>query len=194
MSQLFNKIVKKIYSVINYFVLKQNNVKYGTFPYTNGRLIINNEGEFNLGNNVKFNSALTSNYVGLNKPCTMHVSREACLEIGDFSGFSNVSIFCSKKIKIGQYVNVGGNTFIWDTDFHPLDYKLRRDGLEGTKTNPIIIDDDVFIGANCIILKGVCIGKKSIVGAGSVVTKNIPANEIWAGNPAKFIKKNDTNN
>ena len=54
---------------------------------------------------------------------------------------------------------------------------------------PVIIEDTVFIGAKCIILKGVTIGQNSIVGAGSVVTKSIPADEIWGGNPAKFIRK-----
>lgn len=54
---------------------------------------------------------------------------------------------------------------------------------------PVIIEDNAFIGARSIILKGVTIGANSIIGAGSVVTKSIPANEIWAGNPAKFIRK-----
>ena len=53
---------------------------------------------------------------------------------------------------------------------------------------PIVIDDDVLIGARCIILKGVHIGARSIVGAGSVVTGDIPAGEIWAGNPARKIR------
>ena len=57
------------------------------------------------------------------------------------------------------------------------------------KCAPVVIEDNVFIGARCIILKGVTIGENSVVGAGSVVTKSIPANEIWAGNPAKFIRK-----
>ena len=56
------------------------------------------------------------------------------------------------------------------------------------KCAPVVIGDNVFIGAKCIILKGVIIGENSIVGAGSVVTKSIPANQIWAGNPARFIR------
>jgi acetyltransferase-like isoleucine patch superfamily enzyme len=56
-------------------------------------------------------------------------------------------------------------------------------------SEPIVIGDDVFIGANSIVLKGVNIGDRSIIGAGSVVSKNIPADEIWAGNPIKFIKR-----
>ena len=58
-----------------------------------------------------------------------------------------------------------------------------------TKTAPVIIDDDVFIGTNCIIGKGVHIGARSIIAAGSVVVKDIPADEVWGGNPARFIKK-----
>ena len=57
------------------------------------------------------------------------------------------------------------------------------------KCAPVVIGDDVFVGAKCIILKGVTIGKGAIIGAGSVVTKNIPARQIWAGNPAKFIRE-----
>jgi len=53
---------------------------------------------------------------------------------------------------------------------------------------PVIIEDNVFIGAHSLILKGVIIGENSIIGAGSVVTKSIPANQIWGGNPSKFIR------
>lgn len=54
---------------------------------------------------------------------------------------------------------------------------------------PVVIGNDVFIGVKCIILKGVTIGDGAIIGAGSVVTKSIPANQIWAGNPAKYIRE-----
>ncbi|MFP4845198.1 acyltransferase [Winogradskyella sp. PE311] len=158
-------------------------------PIINGRLFVKNKGTINIGKGVKFNSSLTSNYVGLQKPCTICVSENGNLKIGDFSGFSGVSLFCSMQIKIGDYVNFGGNVFIWDTDFHPIDYELRREGFDGVKSSPISIGNDVFIGANSTILKGVTIGEKSIVGAGSLVTKDIPANEMWAGNPARLIKK-----
>lgn len=58
-----------------------------------------------------------------------------------------------------------------------------------TNNKPVIIGDNVFIGAHSTILKGVTVGNNSIVGACSVVTRSIPENEIWGGNPAKFIKK-----
>lgn len=62
---------------------------------------------------------------------------------------------------------------------------------QGGATSPVVIKDGAFIGAHCIILKGVTIGENSIVGAGSVVTKSIPDGEIWAGNPVKFIRRVD---
>lgn len=59
----------------------------------------------------------------------------------------------------------------------------------GIKSKPILIKEGAFIGAHSIVLKGVTIGKYSVIGAGSVITKDIPDNEVWAGNPARFIKK-----
>ena len=84
-----------------------------------------------------------------------------------------------------------GGTFVYTTDFHSLNKDIRKtsDDLKSRKCAPVIIENDVFIGAHCIILKGVTIGEGSIIGAGSVVTKSVPAGEIWAGNPAHFIRK-----
>ena len=80
---------------------------------------------------------------------------------------------------------------MFTTDFHSLDPIIRASSKDQKhrKSAPVTIKHDAFIGARCIILKGVTIGENSIVGAGSVVTKSIPDNEIWAGNPAKFIRK-----
>ena len=90
---------------------------------------------------------------------------------------------------------IGGNTVIYDTDFHSLDAKLRNN-KEHDRSNaqwaPVVIGDNVFIGAHSTILKGVTIGDNAIVGACSVVANDIPANEIWAGNPAVCVRKNIT--
>ena len=76
-----------------------------------------------------------------------------------------------------------------DTDSHNLNFMLRRKGGTGIPiTKPIVIEDDVLIGARSIVLKGVTIGARSIIGAGSVVTKSIPADCIAAGNPCKVIR------
>lgn len=69
-----------------------------------------------------------------------------------------------------------------------MDSQVRRSSNEGTKSAPVVIEDDVWVGAHCIILKGVTIGARSVIGAGSVVTKSIPADCVAAGNPCKVIK------
>lgn len=78
------------------------------------------------------------------------------------------------ELAIGDNVKIGACVLITDTDAHPMDYMARRTSNEGTKSAPIVIEDDVWVGAHSIILKGVTIGARSIIGAGSVVTKNIP--------------------
>ena len=122
------------------------------------------------------------------------VNQNAELTIGDFSGINNVTLLCHNKIHIGNHVNIGNGSYIYDSNFHSLDWNIRKDRIKDTsnaKSAPIHIGDYVFIGARCIIGKGITIGEKSIIAAGSVVTKNVPAGEIWGGNPAKFIKKID---
>jgi acetyltransferase-like isoleucine patch superfamily enzyme len=181
-------ILKVYFFIYNYLMLKINKVTFNKRPIINGKLLITNNGYCSFGDDVVFNSSLQSNWVGLYKQSTVAVMQGAKLIIKNNSGFSGVSIFCSKNIEVGSYCNFGGNVSIWDTNFHSLDYELRRAGLEDVKSDSIIIGDDVFVGANAIILKGVTIGNRSIIGAGSVVTKNIPSDEMWAGNPAIKIR------
>ena len=89
-------------------------------------------------------------------------------------------------------MKIGANSILIDTDSHSLDYRMRRSpSTDGGKTMPIVVEDDVLIGANCIILKGVRIGARSVVGAGSVVTRDVPPDTVVAGNPAVVIKKLD---
>lgn len=81
---------------------------------------------------------------------------------------------------------------IMDFNFHSTDWHNRLDRKEDVNNRrnaPIKIGDVVFIGARSIICKGVTIGDHSMIAAGSVVVKYVPANEVWGGNPAKFIKK-----
>lgn len=101
------------------------------------------------------------------------------------------SICSAERVTIGNHVVIGANTVISDTDFHPLDPEMRRLGDTGTKTAPIEIEDDVFIGMNCLILKGVTIGRGSVVGAGSVVTRDVAAYTVVGGNPARVVRTID---
>lgn len=105
---------------------------------------------------------------------------------------SNSYFVCMSEIRIGNQVMIGAGCQLYDNDFHPLISEYRIGGGRDdtfTKSRPTVIDDKVFIGASTIILKGTSIGEGSIIGARSVVCGDIPPYEIWAGNPARFIKK-----
>ena len=107
--------------------------------------------------------------------------------IGDNSFINfNVSMVDLGKIKIGNGVLIGPGTGLF-TAIHPIDPEIRATGIE--KGVDIILEDDVWIGGNATILPGVTIGKGSIIGAGSVVTKDIPKMTIAVGNPAKVIRE-----
>lgn len=102
----------------------------------------------------------------------------------------------SEKLAIGNYVSIsadvkfilGGNHLINRISSYPLD-TFMGDGIDRSTTKgAIIINDDVWIGLNAIILSGVCIGKGAVIAAGSVITKDVPAYSIAAGNPAKIVK------
>jgi len=89
------------------------------------------------------------------------------------------------RVDIGDGVLIGPNVQIY-TATHPLDWKIRDKGLENAK--PVSIGSHVWIGGAAIILPGVSIGDRSVIGAGSVVTKDIPSDVLAAGNPCKVIR------
>ncbi len=143
-----------------------------------------------MGKNFLVNSHRFANIIGSGSFSSIMISKDAKLTIGDDVGFSNSTICCREEISIGDHTIIGGNCKIWDTDFHPTSIEQRTiDINSNAKTSPIHIGKHVFIGADSTIMKGVNIGDFSVVGAGSVVRTNIPGKEVWAGNPAVFIKK-----
>ena len=172
-------------------ILKGNNVVYKSF-HTNGipYIMVARGGMFNIGKNFAMNNGIKGNPIGCYERCTFFVDRGAVLTIGDNVGMSQAALICHKSITIGNNVKIGGGVCIYDTDFHSLDPVIRRssEDLKNRAEKPVVIGNDVFIGAKSIILKGVTIRENSVIGAGSVVTKSVPANQIWAGNPAKFIR------
>lgn len=148
----------------------------------NGLLII--------GNNFKCNNKVTSNSIGLIQPCVFNIAtRGSRIVIGNNVGISGSTINATTTITIGDNVLIGSGCLITDTDSHPLHWKDRLDDKnELTARAPITICDNVFIGARSIILKGVTIGEGSVVGAGSVVSKDVPPYTVVCGNPAKIVK------
>lgn len=186
LSDLFNLI-------LNYCIIKVKNVHIGSFPRINGMIFIKNDGYMALGKDIYINSNLISNPIGgSTRTCLVTYSRNAQLIIGDRVFFSNAAIVAQNKITIEHDVYIGGSVKIYDSDFHSLNYQYRiLGGIQDpdVKSKPILIKKHAFIGAHSIILKGVTIGEGAVIGAGSVVTKNVDDFEIWAGNPARFIRR-----
>ena len=143
-----------------------------------------------IGARLQLRSSRRSNPLGPNHPCIISTrSAGAILTIGNDFGMTGGSIVCQQEIRIGSRVAMGCNSIITDTDFHPLNAAARRTDFLAGESAPVIIEDDVFIGMNVIILKGVRLGAGCVVGAGSVVTRDVPAGIIVAGNPARIIRE-----
>ena len=189
--RIYNYICQITDHLICWWLFKGNNAHVKSFrtigtPY----VMVAMEGKLLIGNNFSMNNGIKGNPIGCYSKCTFFVDRNATLIIGNNVGISQTALICHKSITIGNFVKIGGGVKIYDTDFHSLNSKIRKskDDLNNRIEKSVIIHDNVFIGAYSIILKGVVIGENSIIGAGSVVTKSIPTNQIWAGNPAKFIR------
>ncbi len=181
--------------------MKQKKIDFRQIPGINGRPMFIHD-NFNMGGgksrktniifgkNVFINSGFRKNPIGRGICTVFRTINDGEIIIGDNVKMSNTVIVSMKKISIGNNVMIGGGVTIWDTDFHSLDYRKRMFcPYEDINTSGISIGDGVFIGAGTYIMKGVHIGTHSIIGAGSVVTSDVPDYEIWAGNPARFIRK-----
>ena len=189
--KVINRVLKSMYHKKALYQLKRANATFDRDIKFNGDTRLSINGSVNIGKSFICNSR---GYCIDGGTSIIHVNKGGELIIGDNSGMSNTALHCYNKVTIGDFVNIGAGTIIFDTNFHSTEWKIREDRHEdfiNAKTAPVHIGSHVFIGARCIIGKGITIGNKSMIAAGSVVTKDIPAGEIWGGNPAKFIKKID---
>ena len=129
------------------------------------------------------------------------IGGEGHVQIGDYCFFTNAVLLCELELRIGNYVMIGWNATLADTDFHPLAPAARiADAIACSplgKGRPrpeipcraVVIEDDVWIGPNATILKGVRIGNGSFIEAGSLVTRDIPPRSRVLGNPAQIISQ-----
>ena len=140
------------------------------------------------GPRLQLRSTLRSNPLGPNHPVFLTTWQAgAVLKVGADFGMTGGVICAAESITIGDRVAIGANTTIIDTDFHPLDARWRQEHPADARTAPIVIEDDVFVGMHCLILKGVRLGQGCVIGAGSVVTKDVAPGMIVAGNPARPV-------
>jgi acetyltransferase-like isoleucine patch superfamily enzyme len=127
------------------------------------------------------------------------VGNEAFVEIGDDCHFRDVFLICETGLQIGHRVEIGWHATIVDSDFHPVDPTERKKDtialspLGSGVSRPAIfhravtIEDDVWIGANATILKGVTLGRGAFIAPGAVVTRDVPARARVLGNPAQLL-------
>ncbi|MBK7708120.1 MAG: acyltransferase [Acidobacteria bacterium] len=140
------------------------------------------------GDGCIFRSDLDSNLIGVAHPCIISThSPNAEIQVGNGCGFSGTSIGIKESLIVGNNVQVGANSCITDFDWHATD-PADRDNPDLILSRAVVIEDNVWLGLNCVVLKGVRIGKNSIIGAGSIVTRDIPPDSIAAGNPCRVLK------
>ena len=120
-----------------------------------------------------------------NRTCIIQTLDEAAtLQVGPGCGLSGTFIACAKKVVLGENVRCGDNELIWDTDWHTDDPRTGPD-------TPVVIGDNVWLGVNVMVLKGVTIGRDTLVGAGSLVVRSLPPGVIAMGVPARVIRQID---
>jgi acetyltransferase-like isoleucine patch superfamily enzyme len=153
-------------------------------------------GRINFSRGVVLNSDFSKTNTALTYKCKFVTGYNGVISVGENSMFNGVCVVAYESVVIGKNCQIASSTMIADTNFHPVDpveRELQVTGKEfpfsSVRNAKIQIGDNVWIGWNCTILKGVEIGDNSIVAAGSVVTSgHYPSNSIIAGNPAKVIK------
>lgn len=152
------------------------NCKAGSMVSVNGRPVIDNQGVMEFGDEVRIWSTIIQ--------AKLYTGKKGRLIVGRNSRLNGVHIDVRELVVIGQNVRIAPYTIIMDSDFHDLNNHF-ADGV----SKPIVIGDDVWIATRSTILKGVTIGKGSVVATGAIVTHDVPDYSVVAGVPAKVIKK-----
>lgn len=194
--KVFKIIKKRIFMLFSNKLTKFsffiNRVKYNSFVSSGRPLLeVALSSHFSCGDDfVMVNDAKTAT-LGKSNRCKFVVYEKAILKIGNKVAMSNATVVATQSVTIGNNVMIGGGVTIVDSDFHsmnPSHWHTKLDE-ENMLSSAVVIKDNVFIGMDSIILKGVTVGSNVVVAAGSVVSKDIPDNQIWGGNPARFIKE-----
>ncbi len=174
MNKILNKIKRKVGRMIYYYIAIKLPISYSGFGRIAQKL-------------RRFSASLFLQYMGENVNIEKGAMITSTMEIGNNSGVGiNAEIY--GKVVIGENVMMGPDCVIYTSNhsFSRTDIPMNQQGF--SKEEPVIIDDDVWIGGRVTILPGVHIGTGVIVGAGAIVTKNIPEYAIVGGNPAKIIR------
>ena len=149
-----------------------------------------NGSSITIGEGCMICSRSSETALGVNHPVILRTLRpNAKLHIGSGVRMSGTTVCVAECVTIGDRCVIGSNVTITDTDFHSLDPICRssKNDDQFTRHSPVLIGNDVFIGCNSMILKGIRIGNGAVIGAGSIVTRSVPERVVFAGNPAHHI-------
>ena len=187
---IIKKVYWKIMQPIMQLLVKLHKVKCGNIK-AYGYPRIHNEGRIILRDNVELQSTnsfyLTAGFV---PNCLLVTYNNGKIIVMDNVHLNGTTIISSSSVFIDEDTMIGNNCLIMDTDVHPINPNYRTQvATDNVDSKSINIGKNVWIGSNVTILKGVSIEDNSIIGTGSVLTCNVPENCIYAGNPARFIKK-----
>jgi acetyltransferase-like isoleucine patch superfamily enzyme len=159
--------------------LNKRNIVYDGLPSFRGRWPdIKNAGRMTIGSECTFRAFRLRQ--------TITIMKDAVLEIGEDSFFNDgLNVCAASAIMIGCHADIGDMVYIYDTDFHQVSPRVP------VKTLPVKIGNHVWIGTGSIVLPGSRIGDYAVIGAGSIVTGEIPARSLAVGTPARVIKELD---
>lgn len=148
----------------------------GRWVRVEGHLMVNNGGEIHLGEKVRVRAS--------HLPVELAAMPGGVLTIGDRTYINSGASLCAQEsVQIGARCAIGNQVLVMDTDFHSID-----DHTQPGVARRVVIEDDVWLSARVIVLKGVTIGRGAVVAAGAVVTKDVPPHTLVGGVPAKFIR------
>lgn len=176
-------------------VFALNGIAWGRGWRLYGLPVIQKHGQsaMSFGPGLQLRSSVPSNPLAPNHPVVLSTREKgAVLKVGANLCVTGGVICATERITIGDHVVVGANCTIVDSDFHPLDPDERWLNPAEGRAAPVVIEDNVFVGMNSLILKGVRLGRYSVIGAGSVVTKDVPPGAIVAGNPARVVRQTES--
>lgn len=171
------------------------NVHYGTGFYCESAQV------FRQFRSLHPRAVVIGDHVSCYAGCSFALGESGTCSVGDFTLLNGALIMAQERIEIGSHCLISWQVGIADSDFHPLDPKQRWVDAEALApyfadrpprppvvTARVKIGDNVWIGMNATILKGVTIGENAVVAAGSVVTRDVPSNMVVAGNPAIVVR------